>query len=93
MRGRLVRLRLEKIKNLLKQNDQTGEFDDTIPESAFFFNQRVKEVYDREGPFQVEVKPAFGIKLVLKPPFRMRSKVIYQGQWTEDLISKHGKGR
>jgi len=38
MRGRLVRLRLEKIKNLLKQNDQSGEFDDTIPESAFFFN-------------------------------------------------------
>ena len=76
MRGRLVRLRLEKIRNILKQrDDQTGEFDARIDESAFFFNKRVKEVYDREGPFQI---PDMGRgldmdQLVEKGPFRMKN--------------------
>lgn len=96
MRGRLVRLRLEKIRNILKQrDDQTGEFDARIDESAFFFNKRVKEVYDREGPFQIpDMGRGLGMdQLVEKGPFRMKNQVLYHGQWTKDLKNKTGKGR
>ena len=52
MRGKLVRERMKKIKQLLRHREEmSGVFDATISESAFFFNSRVKEVYDREGAF------------------------------------------
>ncbi len=76
MRGRLVRMRLEKIRNILRQrDDQTGEFDSSINENAFFFNKRVKEVYDREGPFQIpDMARGLGMdQLVSKVPFRMKN--------------------
>ena len=93
MRGKLVRQRMKKIKQLLRHREEmSGVFDSTINDSAFFFNSRVKEVYDREGAFDT---PAVTTdqNLVDKEPYRMKNGVIYWGQWTEDLKTRMGKGR
>ena len=94
IRGALVRLRLQKIRRMLTLREEAGgTFDLTITESAFFFNPRVKEVYKRDGPYQLEKKTDMPIDLVEKEPYRMTSGVIYQGQWTADLKYRTGYGR
>ena len=78
---------------MLQQREEAGgTFDSTIGESAFFFNARVKEVYDREGPYEVP-EMASSRALVSKEPYRMQSGVIYEGQWTADLKMRIGRGR
>ena len=84
-RGRLVRMRLEKIRYMLAQREEVGgSFDSSIKDIDFFFNARVKEVYEREGPFDVQKTYSTGpdiiqgsIELVDKEPYRMQSGVIY----------------
>ena len=78
---------------MLQDSQQEGEFDDSIKASAFFFNLRVKEVYEREGPFQIPQLDDVDHNLVDKGPYRLNTGVIYLGQWQADLKRRAGKGR
>mmetsp|Transcript_32271 Transcript_32271/g.42744 ORF Transcript_32271/g.42744 Transcript_32271/m.42744 type:complete len:150 (+) Transcript_32271:248-697(+) len=94
MRGKLVRSRMKKIRQLLRNRDEmSGVFDNTIDETAFFFNSRVKEVYNREGAFDTPAVTGLEQALVMKEPYRMKNGVIYWGEWTDDLKTRMGKGR
>ena len=42
----MVRKRLEEIRNVLQNGNESGEFDDTIDENNLLANETVKEVYD-----------------------------------------------
>ena len=73
---------MKQIKNMLKESQEAGEFDDTITEADLLFNQRVKQVYQREGPFQIPDLPQEAIEkeeIVDKGPFRLGTGVIYIG--------------
>ena len=73
---------MKQIKNMLKESQEAGEFDDTITEADLLFNQRVKQVYLREGPFQIPDLPQEEIEkeeIVDKGPFRLGTGVIYIG--------------
>ena len=73
---------MKQIKNMLKESQEAGEFDDTITEADLLFNQRVKQVYQREGPFQIPDLPREEIEkeeIVDKGPFRLGTGVIYIG--------------
>ena len=45
-RAYMVRKRLEEIRNVLQNGNESGEFDDTIDENNLLANETVKEVYD-----------------------------------------------
>ena len=52
-RGKLVRKRLEEIRNAVQNGTEHGEFDDYITEKDLFSNEKVKEVYDQMGAFVI----------------------------------------
>ena len=52
MRGKIVRMRTKRIKELLENQEELGgTFDMTIGDKAFLFNERVRQVFEREGPY------------------------------------------
>lgn len=71
-----MRKRLQEIRNVINNANDAGEFDDTVEEKEFFQNERVREVYDKFGPFKTPI--AEGV-FVEKGPFRLRSGAIYIG--------------
>lgn len=84
VRGWLVRRRLKRLRALLQKSQETGEFDETIKDSDFLLNPIVRQVYQRDGPYQI---PAFSTAKVLRKdqvlvklaPFRLQSGIIYHG--------------
>ena len=52
-RGKLVRKRLEEIRNAVQNGTEHGEFDDNCNENELFSNEKVKEVYDQLGKFTI----------------------------------------
>lgn len=79
VRGYLLRRRVEAIRNELVNCTDYGEFDDSIQEPHLFKNERVKQVYDKLGPFAVPESAQDGEDLVTKGPFRLVSGAIYFG--------------
>lgn len=94
MRGKLVRMRMRKIRQFVSQQDEmTGVFDPKITDEDFLFNEKVKEVYESKGPFETPTPSHPSAPLVIREPFRMKNGVIYAGQWTTDLKTRTGIGR
>lgn len=80
-----MRKRLKRIRQLLGETQHRGYFDETVKESDFFFNPVVKEVYEREGPYQIPSnsdklsKGYHKTPLINRPPFRLLTGIIYNG--------------
>lgn len=49
----MVRKRLTDIRNTVKYQSDTerGEFDNSLTENVLFLHDKVKSVYDTQGPF------------------------------------------
>ena len=56
-RGYKLRKQLDALNQALIAQPEEGTFDEKIEEIDFFFNKKVKEVYDRLGPFKVPDLP------------------------------------
>lgn len=54
-------------------------FDDTIGEERLFTNKKVKEVYDREGRYEIPGLSIEDSELIEKGPFISASGCIYIG--------------
>lgn len=95
MRGFLVRKRFEEVRNVISNDTAGGHFDDTINENELIFsNEKVKEVYNREGPYHIPDLTDPDEKRFRKMgPYRLLSGAIYFGEWNEDLTKREGKGR
>ena len=93
-RGWRDRKRLEEIKEQIQNGTENGEFDNTINENELLSNERVKEVFDNNGRFNIpDLKGTAGQDLVNKGPYRLTSGAIYIGSWQSDLSKRAGKGR
>ena len=81
VRGWLVRRKMEQLKSLLMERSlqESGCFDEQIPDEAFLFNPKVKQVYERIGPFQIPDLHNTNQALVDKCAYRLSSGVIYKG--------------
>ena len=91
-RGYMVRKRLAEIHDVMDGTD-IGEFDEALTMDDLLANERVREVYERHGPYKI---PDFEIESVLvvdKCAFQVQGGIIYIGQWERDLSKKAGKGR
>lgn len=85
---------MEQLKELLNEKSliESGRFDEQIPDEAFLFNPKVKEVYERIGPFQIPDLQYTNTVFVDKCAYKLTSGVLYKGQWKADLTVRAGKG-
>ena len=76
-----MRKNMNQIQQLVSNSsDHYGLFDDSIQENDFLFNPKVKEIYDREGPFKLSESEVQQIDHVVdKCPYKLKNGVIYHG--------------
>ena len=75
--------------------DETGKYDEDINDSEFLKNQKVKAVYDREGPYKIQtINLGDDPELVDESvPLRLLRGPIYKGQFNRYRKCRKGFGR
>ena len=75
------------------QGQEVLDYTNKVVKDRGITAAKVKEVYDREGAFDIPDMNTDGVPCVQKGPYRLSSGAIYIGQWQEDLEKRAGKGR